>query len=77
MLYPVISYLHPLNFLFHIQLPSSHWDDRVSSEEESGPAEAAQESEIGSVPTETDEEAATRQETIFHSETAVEAATHQ
>ena len=52
-------------------------DDRVSSEEECGPAETAQEPEIGSVPTETAEEAPNQQETIVHSETAVEAATHQ
>jgi hypothetical protein len=51
--------------------------DRVSSEEESGPTEAAQEPEIGSVPTESAEETATLQETIDHSETAVEAATCQ
>ena len=48
-------------------------DDRVSSEEECGPAEVAQEPEIGSVPTETAEETATLQETIVHSATAVEA----
>ena len=52
-------------------------DDRVYSEEECGPAEVAQEPEIGSVPTENAEESATLQETIGHSETAVEAATRQ
>ena len=49
----------------------------VSFEEESGPVESAQEPEIGSVPTETAQEAATQQETIVHSETSVKAATHQ
>ena len=62
---------------YHIQLPSSLWDDRVSSEEESGPAKDAQEPEIVSVTKETAEETATLQETIVHSETAVEEATRQ
>ena len=52
-------------------------DDSVSSEEDSDPAEAAQEPEIGSLPTEAAEETATLQETIVHSDTAVEAATPQ
>ncbi len=49
----------------------------MPSDEEIGPAEAAQELDIGSVPTETAEETATLQETVVQSETAVEAATRQ
>ncbi len=49
----------------------------MPSDEEIGPAEAAQELDIGSVPTETAEETATWQETIVHPETALEEATRQ
>ncbi len=49
----------------------------MPSDEEIGPAEAAQEPDIGSVPTGTAEETATWQETIVHPETALEEATRQ
>ena len=74
MLYPVLSYLHPLT------LCQSYLDTFLSSElqgffwgtkEESVPAETSREADIGSVPTETAEEAANQQETSVHPETAV------
>jgi len=58
MIYPVIIFTSTNFVSYHIKLLSSHRGDRVSSEEESGPAETAREAEIGSVPTETAEEVA-------------------